>query len=159
MPQNRGTQAQFRSWPYSSFIWISEDSVRLGLETPIQNRHSIFIIFVKIFSNKFSCHKGPWLQQGQLYSLETFTFCKQFHFVNSFFTEDFSSLTTLLPDWSSIERANWRKKLKRNLALLQSVISCSKWPKSSRTICFSIMERIPTVNDNNNWQWWQLLVT
>ena len=39
----------------------------------------------------------------------------------------------------------WNCKLKTNLTPVFSVISPSRWPKTSKCTCFSIMERNPTV--------------
>ena len=71
MPQNRGTQAQFRFWPHSAFIWISEGSVGLGWHIPpvqeklflqqqqkqfLQKRWSKWCWIAVSFNNRWTCN-------------------------------------------------------------------------------------------------------
>ena len=76
----------------------------------------------------------------------TFTFCqKQIHLQKLFF----SYSSTLLTDWSIntswTKFTPWKCRLKTNLTHVFSAISPSRWPKTSKRTCFSMMERSPTV--------------
>ena len=71
VPQNMGSWAQFRFWPYSSFLWISEGSVRLGWQlayTVTQNRGSWAQFFFWPYSSFLRISEG-WFELGPVASI------------------------------------------------------------------------------------------
>ena len=82
----------------------------------------------------------------QFFILSLFQIRSTLTFVFAFF----SYSPTLFPGWSSntswTKNIEWKCILKTNLTThVFSAISPSRWPKTSKRICFSMMERSPTV--------------